>query len=161
LYEGADFELVISRDSENRVSYDNSQFDRPKQLFDDEKEMEDVYNAQHSLHDYLHNDLEWLSQEALDAKFNEMLGTSKPASKRNIPEDISADVDELLDAKDELDGEDEQEPDTTPPPAKAPAKAPAKPASVAKKPAPTKKKEVEPEPTDDVDSEFDRMVNGK
>ena len=116
LIEGANFKLII-RKKDGQTNYDSSKFDVPAPLFGvdptDAEELQErlapVFEAQYSLHDYLHNTngdgLEWLTPEEMQKKLDWAMGTvqkesneeakaepkkSKKASAKATSEDVES-----------------------------------------------------------------------
>jgi hypothetical protein len=92
LWEGANFTLKI-RKRDNQVNYDSSSFGESSQLLPTDKELEAVYNAEHSLEEIIAPD-KFKSYDELKQKFNRVTGVDQdtgpvaeaPKSRRVVEE---------------------------------------------------------------------------
>lgn len=98
-WEGANFKLRITRDGEY-ASYDNSTFDNPGPLFEDDEKLKQVWEAQHSLTQFVAPEL-FKDNEALAKKFFDIIEESADYSK-TVEEDSVEDDAELDSKMDEL-----------------------------------------------------------
>ena len=80
LWKGANFKLKI-RNVEGYRNYDKSEFESPAPLFNDDSEMEDVWNKQHSLQEFL-DPKHFKSYEELKAKLEQVLSATGSATPR-------------------------------------------------------------------------------
>jgi len=80
LWKGANFKLKI-RNVEGYRNYDKSEFESPAPLFNDDSEMEDVWNKQHSLQEFL-DPKNFKSYEELKAKLEQVLSATGSATPR-------------------------------------------------------------------------------
>ena len=72
--EGANFKIKI-RKVDGYWNYDKSEFDTPAPLFDDENQLNDIYNSTHSLSEII-SPSEFKSYEELKEKLDRVLGLS-------------------------------------------------------------------------------------
>lgn len=78
LFEGANFRIKIKMVG-GYWNYDNSDFEKPGPLSEDESRLEQIFNAQHDIYDMIAPD-KFKSYEELEEKLNTVLGaTSAPA----------------------------------------------------------------------------------
>jgi hypothetical protein len=98
LWEGANFRLKI-RQFEGYPNYDKSEFDAPSALFEDDGELETVWNSQHSLQDIV-DPKNFKSYAELKTKLYRVLDLSsdEPVAQSTFEEDTSDD-DLTFDAK--------------------------------------------------------------
>jgi hypothetical protein len=80
LWKGANVKLKI-RNVEGYRNYDKSEFESPAPLFNDDSEMEDVWNKQHSLQEFL-DPKHFKSYEELKAKLEQVLSATGSATPR-------------------------------------------------------------------------------
>jgi len=80
LWKGANFKLKI-RNVEGYRNYDKSEFESPAPLFNDDSEMEDIWNKQHSLQEFL-DPKHFKSYEELKAKLEQVLSATGSATPR-------------------------------------------------------------------------------
>lgn len=76
MWEGANFRMRISTvkgDGKTYWNYDDSTFDSPSALFDDDDKLEEIYNQQHSLAEIVSPD-KFKSYDELKEKLNKVLG---------------------------------------------------------------------------------------
>lgn len=72
--DGANFILEIAK-KDGQTNYDQAQFEPPTPLFEgNQEEIQRVFDAQYDLHNYLLNELDWLTLPKLHAKLIEVLG---------------------------------------------------------------------------------------
>ena len=92
LWEGANFRLKI-RQFEGYPNYDKSEFDAPSALFEDDGEMETVWNSQHSLQDIV-DPKNFKSYAELKTKLYRVLDLSsdEPVAQSTFEEDTSDDL---------------------------------------------------------------------
>jgi len=108
-WEGANFKLKI-RSVEGYRSYDRSEFDAPAALFDDDSELEELYNKLYSLREFI-EPTSYKSYEELDAKLNRVLcldeepveRAEKKADKQEFEEFAETRSEPKLKSKDEAD----------------------------------------------------------
>jgi len=75
LWEGANFRLRI-RQVEGYRNYDKSAFDSPSALFDDDEELESVWNSEHGLNEFV-DPANYKSYAELSAKLAKVLGEAQ------------------------------------------------------------------------------------
>lgn len=106
LWGGCNFVLKM-RQKDGFPNYDNSEWEKPQPLLDDDKALEKVWKSQHSLKEFIDpSNPNYKSYDDLKARFDRVMGfTAAPMSQRSKPtvEVHEGDVDELV--KD-MDGED-------------------------------------------------------
>jgi hypothetical protein len=92
LWEGANFRLKI-RQFEGYPNYDKSEFDAPSALFEDDGELETVWNSQHSLQDIV-DPKNFKSYAELKTKLYRVLDLSsdEPVAQSTFEEDTSDDL---------------------------------------------------------------------
>ena len=91
LWEGANFRLKI-RQFEGYPNYDKSEFDAPSALFEDDEQLETVWNSQHSLQDIV-DPKNFKSYAELKTKLYRVLDLSsdEPVAQSTFEEDTSDD----------------------------------------------------------------------
>jgi hypothetical protein len=110
-WEGADFKLRIVK-KEGYANYDNSSFDTPKPLLDDDKELENIWNQEYSLQEFL-NESNFRSYEELEKKFLHVIGEDNMPQHRTIEEKMESDVErsEVEDTLASVDTDDDDDDD--------------------------------------------------
>lgn len=83
-WEGANFKMRI-RNVDGYRNYDQSNFESPKPLFDDDKRLEEIWKSEYSLNDHVSPDV-FKSYDDLDRRLREVLDeeVAEPM-ERNIP----------------------------------------------------------------------------
>ena len=85
-WSGANFKLKIRR-VEGYQNYDKSEFDRPSALFDDDAKLEEIYNKQYDLNDFVAPD-KFKTYEALKTRLENVLGLNQPVKRPVIDEEV-------------------------------------------------------------------------
>ena len=85
-WSGANFKLKIRR-VEGYQNYDKSEFDRPSALFDDDAKLEEIYNKQYDLNDFVAPD-KFKTYEALKTRLDNVLGLNQPVKRPVIDEEV-------------------------------------------------------------------------
>ena len=104
MWKGANFKLRIVK-KDGYANYDNSMFEAPKPLFNDEDDerYEQVWNSQHSLQEFVADD-QFKSYDELKARLDKVLGnsnapaptaTAEAMSQKSEPENNKAEADDL------------------------------------------------------------------
>ncbi len=86
MWEGANFKLKI-RQVEGYRNYDKSEFERVSAISDDDKELETIWNHQHSLQEFL-SPKNFKSYDELKAKLDKVLGVSNIQKASKVSEDV-------------------------------------------------------------------------
>ena len=89
LWEGADFKLKV-RKVDGYWNYDKSEFANSGPLFEDDSQLEEVYNKQHSLGEIIAPD-QFKSYEELKERFERVLGISNEGIPTTTAETIAED----------------------------------------------------------------------
>lgn len=88
MWDGANFRMRISTvkgsDGRSYWNYDDSTFDSPSALFDDDEKLEEIYNQQNSLADIVSPD-KFKSYDELKAKLNKVLGVDESSAVKQKP----------------------------------------------------------------------------
>lgn len=95
LWEGANFRLKI-RQFEGYPNYDKSEFDAPSPLFDDDEEMEAVWNKEHSLQELL-DPKNFKTYAELKTKLYRVLALAEDSPEPSTPSSYEDDSDDDLD----------------------------------------------------------------
>ena len=85
-WSGANFKLKIRR-VEGYQNYDKSEFDKPSALFDDDAKLEEIYNKQYDLNDFVAPD-KFKTYEALKTRLDNVLGLNQPVKRPVIDEEV-------------------------------------------------------------------------
>lgn len=88
MWEGANFRMRISTvkgDGKTYWNYDDSTFDAPSALFDDDDKLEEIYMQQHSLAEIVSPD-KFKSYDELKEKLNKVLGLDGPSAVAPKPQ---------------------------------------------------------------------------
>ena len=88
LFEGANFRIKIKMVA-GYWNYDASDFERPSPLSEDESKMEQVFNAQHDVHELIATD-KFKSYEELQQKLNDVLGEGPTQQERTVERQVEA-----------------------------------------------------------------------
>lgn len=80
MWGGANFKLKI-RQVEGYRNYDKSEFEKPAPLFDDDKQLENVWKSEHSLQEFL-DPKNFKSYTELEARLGKVLGTSSASNDK-------------------------------------------------------------------------------
>lgn len=93
LWEGANFRLKI-RMFEGYPNYDKSEFDAPGPLFEDDDQMEAVFNQQHDLKEII-DEKHFKSYDELKAKLYRVLNLTgdSPSGRNTAEDDLDVDLD--------------------------------------------------------------------
>ena len=83
---GANFKLKIRR-VEGYQNYDKSEFDSPSPLLDDDAKLEEIYNKQYDLNDFVAPD-KFKTYEALKTRLENVLGLNQPVKRPVIDEEV-------------------------------------------------------------------------
>lgn len=104
---GADFRIKVKK-VEGYLNYDNSKFDSPSPLFDDDdKKKEEVWNQCYSLSELL-TSKHFKTHEELETKLNRVLGNNKsdntPKAKKanDVSDDTNLNTDEVDESDEDL-----------------------------------------------------------
>ena len=83
---GANFKLKIRR-VEGYQNYDKSEFDRSSALFDDDAKLEEVYNKQYDLNEFIAED-KFKGYDALKKRLENVLGLNQPVKRPVLDEEV-------------------------------------------------------------------------